>query len=151
MAFDDIDFRGGGCTTHFAGLLLHTLLPRGRYTLADYPLLVRLNPGIPWKTRGNASVVIRLWTRGEDEALDAVETAVQLMWDYTGGRPSEAGKGPGMAALVGDPFRPSLEELYRRALAGVLDRGFAVAVVEREGAGFGVAGVLWVHPHPSQP
>lgn len=133
IGFDDVDFRGGGCTTHFAGLLLHTLARRGGYTLADYPILARLNPGIPWKTRGNAAVVLRLWARGEDEALDAVETALQLMWDYTGGRPSEAGKGPGMAVLVGDPYRPRLESLYKRALAGVLDRESAAGAVEKEG------------------
>jgi len=41
--------------------------------LVDFPYLVRLNPNIPWKTRGNASIAIRIQSNREiEEILDIV-------------------------------------------------------------------------------
>ncbi|MCE4608073.1 MAG: hypothetical protein F7B61_03835, partial [Caldisphaeraceae archaeon] len=57
ISFDDIDSQYGGCTTHFTGIFLYNI--KDKIDLIDHPLLVRLNPGIPWKTRGNASTALR--------------------------------------------------------------------------------------------
>lgn len=57
LAFDDTDSPEGMCTTYLAPLLLKEL--RG-YDLLGLPRLVRLNPNIPWKTRGNAAVCLPL-------------------------------------------------------------------------------------------
>lgn len=56
VAFDDTDGPGGGCTTRLVlDVLAATgLAPRG------LPRLVRLNPNVPWKTRGNAAVCVEL-------------------------------------------------------------------------------------------
>jgi tRNA(Ile2)-agmatinylcytidine synthase len=56
---DDTDSPEGGCTTYLAALLIETLLNMGA-TLTGYPTLLRLNPNTPWKTRGNASICIRI-------------------------------------------------------------------------------------------
>jgi len=58
IGIDDVDSPAGGCTTHLALLMLKELLKHG-ITLIDYPNLVRLNPGVPWKTRGNGAVALR--------------------------------------------------------------------------------------------
>lgn len=57
LAFDDTDGPGGGCTTHLA---FRVLLALPELALAGLPRLVRLNPNVPWKTRGNGAVVLPL-------------------------------------------------------------------------------------------
>lgn len=57
IAFDDIDTHRGGCTTHFTTNIFYYLLNEG-FNPKDIPVLVRLNPDTPWKTRGNASTML---------------------------------------------------------------------------------------------
>ena len=57
LAFDDTDSPEGMCTTYLAPLMLRAL---SEYDLLGLPRLVRLNPNIPWKTRGNAAVCLPL-------------------------------------------------------------------------------------------
>ncbi len=57
LAFDDTDSPEGMCTTYLAPLILREL---DGYDLIGLPRLVRLNPNIPWKTRGNAAVCLPL-------------------------------------------------------------------------------------------
>jgi tRNA(Ile2)-agmatinylcytidine synthase len=57
LAFDDTDGPDGGCTTHLA---FRVLLELPELALAGLPRLVRLNPNVPWKTRGNGAVVLPL-------------------------------------------------------------------------------------------
>ncbi len=72
IGIDDTDSRQGGCTTYTASILVERLLERG-FKLADFPWLVRLNPNIPWKTRGNGALAIHLRT---DESM--LEEAKQV-------------------------------------------------------------------------
>ncbi|HUR62547.1 MAG TPA: tRNA(Ile)(2)-agmatinylcytidine synthase [Candidatus Thermoplasmatota archaeon] len=57
LAFDDTDGPDGGCTTHLA---FQVLLALPGLALSGLPRLVRLNPNVPWKTRGNGAVVLPL-------------------------------------------------------------------------------------------
>lgn len=57
LAFDDTDGPDGGCTTYLA---FQVLLALPELALAGLPRLVRLNPNVPWKTRGNGAVVLPL-------------------------------------------------------------------------------------------
>ena len=59
LAFDDTDSPDGMCTTYLAALVLERLR---EYDLLGLPRLVRLNPNIPWKTRGNAAICLPLGT-----------------------------------------------------------------------------------------
>ena len=52
IALDDTDGNDGGCTTH---LMLRIISELG-LDVKGYPGLVRLNPNIPYKTRGNAAL-----------------------------------------------------------------------------------------------
>ncbi|NHI83037.1 MAG: DUF1743 domain-containing protein [Candidatus Thorarchaeota archaeon] len=58
LGIDDIDSPGGGCTTHFAALLVERLSTLGS-VWTDYPNLIRLNPNIPFRTRGNGAIALR--------------------------------------------------------------------------------------------
>jgi len=59
IGLDDTDSTEGGCTTYVAAVLVERLLGLGA-EFKEYPTLLRLNPNTPWKTRGNASVCLRL-------------------------------------------------------------------------------------------
>jgi len=51
IGFDDTDSISGKCTTNLAFKIVSKLTGQPWVTFVDYPLLVRLNPNIPWKTR----------------------------------------------------------------------------------------------------
>jgi len=56
VGFDDTDSPRGLCTTFLA---TEVIAEFSDFDLIGYPSLVRLNPNIPWKTRGNGAVSIR--------------------------------------------------------------------------------------------
>src|SRR6266704_2849648 len=58
IGVDDTDSLHGMCTTFLAAELVFDLTRD--FDLIGYPRLVRLNPNIPWKTRGNAAVCLRI-------------------------------------------------------------------------------------------
>lgn len=59
IGFDDTDSPRGGCTTYIAARLVDVLSGLGA-RFVDYPNLLRLNPNVPWKTRGNGAVCLRV-------------------------------------------------------------------------------------------
>jgi len=83
LALDGFDNPFGGCTTHLASLIIAKLIREG-YQLVDYPWLIRLNPAIPWKTRGNGAVVIHLHVDTISEATRASQIALKLAREYSG-------------------------------------------------------------------
>lgn len=56
IGIDDTDSVSGMCTTYLATELI---LEFSECDIIGYPRLVRLNPNIPWKTRGNGAISIR--------------------------------------------------------------------------------------------
>jgi tRNA(Ile2)-agmatinylcytidine synthase len=61
IGIDDTDSAKGMCTTYIGALLVEKL---SKYSFVK-PRLVRLNPNIPWKTRGNASISLEMNKRPE--------------------------------------------------------------------------------------
>ncbi len=57
VAVDDTDSMRGNCTTFLATEIIRELSID--YDLIGNPRLIRLNPAVPWKTRGNGSLVMR--------------------------------------------------------------------------------------------
>ncbi len=57
VGVDDTDSLRGMCTTFLATEIVRELTLE--YDLIGYPRLVRLNPNIPWKTRGNGALALR--------------------------------------------------------------------------------------------
>ncbi len=105
IGFDDIDTPHGGCTTHYASLLLVKWIRERDLELIDYPNLIRLNPGVPWKTRGNGSVVLRFMVREEDEAISYFEDAVSYLDEYLReyGGSWRLYSHPSIAMYIGEP------------------------------------------------
>ena len=56
IAVDDTDSMKGNCTTFLATEIIREF---SDLDLIGNPRLVRLNPAVPWKTRGNGALVMR--------------------------------------------------------------------------------------------
>ncbi|TFG33289.1 DUF1743 domain-containing protein [Candidatus Thorarchaeota archaeon] len=80
IGMDDIDDPGGRCTTHFASLVVE-LLSNHSVEWLDYPNLIRLNPGIPFRTRGNGAVALRFKSE-RDTITESFPLLEQMIRDY---------------------------------------------------------------------
>lgn len=80
IGLDDIDDPSGRCTTHFASLLVE-LLSKQSVEWLDYPNLIRLNPGIPFRTRGNGAIALRFKARS-DTISKLIPLIEQMIRDY---------------------------------------------------------------------
>ncbi|NWG11232.1 DUF1743 domain-containing protein [Candidatus Bathyarchaeota archaeon] len=81
IGLDDTDSTRKGCTTYVAALLIEKLEKLGaRFT--DYPNLIRLNPNVPWKTRGNGALAIRIQ---HDESVEEriKETVISTVEEHS--------------------------------------------------------------------
>lgn len=77
IGFDDTDSPNGGCTTYIAALLVEKLTNMD-VCFTDYPSLIRLNPNVPWKTRGNGALCLRL-TCPENSVNEIKETVIRTV------------------------------------------------------------------------
>ena len=126
VAFDDTDSRSGRCTTHLAFKVSEQLKKAGA-KLVDYPLLIRLNPNIPWKTRGNGAVCLRLQVPDAGRVLDHVRQAVEE------GSAIGSGANPGVAFLQSDHVPAELQRFSNLAMWEVLSRQMAEKVAKAAG------------------
>jgi tRNA(Ile2)-agmatinylcytidine synthase len=77
IGIDDTDSTRKGCTTYVAALLVEQLQKLGA-DFIDYPNLIRLNPNVPWKTRGNGALCLRI--RHKTSFVDRIkETVISTM------------------------------------------------------------------------
>lgn len=111
IGIDDTDSRLGGCTTYTASLLFDRLKSQG-FEPIDYPWLVRLNPNVPFKTRGNGALSLH-FVVDVNRLQEAKETALASLRSTVDLSPQRTD--PAMVFLVGAV--PSvLSELSERAL-----------------------------------
>ncbi len=129
IGIDDTDSRTGGCTTHTAALLYQELLDHG-YRATDFPWLVRLNPNIPWKTRGNGALAIHLAIE-EAEIDSARDSAVRIVEETSD--ISKPSTDPALVFLAG-PVPDILREYSTRALHDVISIREAKNVAKTAGA-----------------
>ena len=98
IGMDDIDNPDGRCTTHFASIIVERL-KEWNVEWVDYPNLIRLNPSIPYRTRGNGAVALRFLV--ENDALDSIIPMTKgLIHDYV--EKDYPNTNPGMVFLNGE-------------------------------------------------
>jgi len=129
IGIDDTDSPLGGCTTYTTTLVFQELFSIG-INPTDFPWLVRLNPNIPWKTRGNGATAIHLMI--EEEQIPVAEKVaikiVEKTTDKTARRTD-----PAVAFLKGRVSHP-LHDFSSRALHDVLSVKMAKNVSKAAGA-----------------
>ncbi len=139
IGLDDTDSQFGHCTTDLGFQIVRALTNEG-CLFRTYPRLVRLNPNIPFKTRGNAAVCIEFECREPDEAFEMIEALTLKNADV------ENGANSGVVFLKGPPA-PMFRQMYLEAVSGLLNhRKVLKALVQARvrhstlGNGMGVVG-----------
>ena len=72
IGIDDTDSPKGMCTTFLAYKIINRL-KKENVDFLDFPNLVRFNPNIPWKTRGNGAVGIKISTSNPGKIKNLVK------------------------------------------------------------------------------
>lgn len=177
VGVDDTDSPRGGCTTFVLTELVALARCQGLDLIGE-PRLVRLNPNIPWKTRGNAALSARFGHgRGTRRRVGNIHGAP--VWSHAFGRPPTAtersayleeawslvqkaaeggGEGTDPALVASDHRLPST--LYWRAVRTVVPVVEGRRALESAGAWFrwegseqglvgAAAAVAWPGIHPT--
>jgi tRNA(Ile2)-agmatinylcytidine synthase len=110
VGLDDTDSRLGHCTTYLGYRLAAELLRQG-CTFSRYPRLVRLNPNIPFKTRGNAAVCLDFETERPDDAFRTADSLLRQLSDV------ENGANSGVVFVRGDPDEEFFRVLYEKTVS----------------------------------
>ena len=145
VAVDDTDSVKGNCTTFLATEIIREL---SDLDLIGNPRLVRLNPAVPWKTRGNGSLVMCFGkgvgerrrigelegndfycydecTNEEPDSEKIMERLIPLVDRY-----HEDDADPG---LLISSVRPDIS-FYKRGVTTIMDRGEIDSELKRIGA-----------------
>jgi len=146
LAFDDTDSIEGMCTTFLATEMVRFL---GEYDLIGLPRLVRLNPAVPWKTRGNGAVCLR-FGKGSGARNPIGRIGEDPIHSYTGcSKPAdmdvvlergeemlrrwsrvEEDASPGLVASLRKPS----QDLYWSTVRDIVEKKAVLAELERIGA-----------------
>lgn len=144
IGIDDTDSKKGGCTTYIAALLVQELL-RLDAKFTDYPNIIRLNPNIPYKTRGNAAVALRL--KIHRIMRDSVQETV-LRCVEKNSRLGDRGTDPAVVLLTGNP-NSHVKRTAHKALSDVVPVKQAIRTLRGSkatavcyGTGLGLVGAL---------
>ena len=84
IGFDDTDSPKGMCTTFLAYKIVD-LLKKQETEFLDFPKLIRFNPNIPWKTRGNGAVSLRIRTKNPSKIKNQIKNLVEKYSDVKNG------------------------------------------------------------------
>mgnify|MGYP001019023088 FL=1 len=144
IGVDDTDSPDHMCTTFLAVELIKAF---PEWDLIGMPRLVRLNPAVPWKTRGNAALAInigrgrgdgrligeagdrlvRAYTRSSEEPdqAETLERASRVVEKWAQRDQSD----PGLVVL---PRQPDAS-LYRRAVTTIVEKEDALKAIEEVG------------------
>ena len=134
IGFDDTDSPKGGCTTYIAALLVEKMSNIG-ISFTDYPNLIRLNPNVPWKTRGNGALCLRI--KCCKDTIDKIKEIVfdtieaNSMLDY-------GGTDPGVAFLIGE-VPQQIRDFAKKAEHQMIKMSEAIQLIKRfdvEAVGF---------------
>lgn len=145
IGFDDTDSPRGGCTTYIAALLVEKLQELGA-TFNDYPNLIRLNPNVPWKTRGNGALCLRVTCDKNlvdiifETVADTVEENSDLGFKDTD---------PGIVFFQGNKIPQEIKKFAKKTIQSIVKMEQALKLIKRFraealgfGTGYGIVGAL---------
>jgi tRNA(Ile2)-agmatinylcytidine synthase len=113
VGFDDTDSLKGSCTTHLATKIIREI--SNRVTFLDYPRLIRNNPNVPWKTRGNGAIGLSFIVKNED--INQITSEIKfLIENYY---QSDENTNPGLVVVKGE-IPDIIKQFSRRALIEVI-------------------------------
>ena len=127
IGFDDTDSTRKGCTTYIAALLVEKLLGN-EVKFIDYPCLIRLNPNVPWKTRGNGALCLRVkyQEKKEEKIKESVIACVEEKADL-----KARGTNPGIVFFKSDSIPIEVKAFARNTITGIVSLKDALKLLKR--------------------
>lgn len=142
IGFDDTDSPKGMCTTFLAYKIVD-LLQKQKTEFLDFPRLIRFNPNIPWKTRGNGAVSIRIKTRCPSDVKSQIKSLVSKYSD------TKNGANPGLVFFESDLIPSEFTDFSNLALWQLINRSNAKKFAKQnnleffyQGNGQGLVGAI---------
>ena len=142
IGFDDTDSPKGMCTTFLAYKIVD-LLRKHKTEFLDFPRLIRFNPNIPWKTRGNGAVSIRIRTRNPSKIKNQIKNLVSKYSDI------KNGANPGLVFFESDVIPAEFTNFSNLALWQLIKRNNAKRFAKKndleffyQGNGQGLVGAI---------
>ena len=126
IGFDDTDSRKGMCTTFLAYKIVE-YLKKEQVKFLDYPYLIRFNPNIPWKTRGNGAVALKIKT---DKPESIKKNVIEFIKKYSA---INDGANPGLVFYQSEKIPSHFSEFGHRALCSLIKRNNAKEFVSKNG------------------
>ena len=118
MGFDDTDSPNAMCTTFLAYKIVD-YLKKEMVEFLDYPYLIRFNPNIPWKTRGNGAVALSIRTKNPKKIKKKVKQLVKKFSDTKGGA------NPALVFYEKNTIPKNFSEFSKLALWRLVSRNYA--------------------------
>ena len=115
IGIDDTDSPKGMCTT-FLSYKIVKFLEKQKTEFVDYPSLIRFNPNIPWKTRGNGAVRLTIKTRNPNKIKKEI---IQFITNYSD---TKNGANPGLVFFQNQSIPQSFHKFSRLALWKLISR-----------------------------
>lgn len=115
IGFDDTDSPKGMCTTFLAYKIVDYLKKQDLEFL-DFPRLIRFNPNIPWKTRGNGAVSLKIKAKNTKKIKNKIKNFVSKYSD------TENGANPGLAFYENTIIPSNFTEFSELALWQLINR-----------------------------
>ncbi|MCW4030251.1 MAG: tRNA(Ile)(2)-agmatinylcytidine synthase [Candidatus Bathyarchaeota archaeon] len=130
IGLDDTDSTKGGCTTYLTACLIEKLEPF-HVKFLDYPRLIRLNPNVPWKTRGNGALCLSFAYNPQDE--EAIKETAYNFWEQHAAVKMR-GTDPGIVIYQQDEIPAELKAYAKKTETTVIKLKEAMALIKRLGA-----------------
>tara|TARA_Y100000590_G_scaffold398139_1_gene480309 strand:+ start:4801 stop:6120 length:1320 start_codon:yes stop_codon:yes gene_type:complete len=124
IGIDDTDSPKGMCTTFLAYKIINRL-KKENVNFLDYPNLVRFNPNIPWKTRGNGAVGLKISTSNPKKIKKLVK---KLVLDYSD---VKNGANPGLVFCQDDKIPKEFFKLSSDAMWKLIHRNKAKKILSK--------------------
>jgi tRNA(Ile2)-agmatinylcytidine synthase len=118
IGFDDTDSPKGMCTTFLAYKIVDYLKKQNSEFL-DFPRLIRFNPNIPWKTRGNGAVSLKIKTKNPTKIKNRIKNFVSKYSD------TKNGANPGLVFYENKTVPTHFTDFSKLALWQLINRNQA--------------------------
>ena len=142
IGFDDTDSPKGMCTTFLAYKIVD-LLQKQKTEFLDFPRLIRFNPNIPWKTRGNGAVSMKIKTKNPSKIKNQIKKFVSKYSD------TKNGANPGLVFFESNSIPSEFTKFSKLALWQLINRNHAKKFAKKnnleiyyQGNGQGLVGAI---------
>ena len=124
IGIDDTDSSKGMCTTFLAYKIINRL-KKENVDFLDFPNLIRFNPNIPWKTRGNGAVGLKISTTNPNKIKNLVKKFVIQYSDV------KNGANPGLVFCQDDNIPEEFSKLSSDAMWKLIHRNEAKKILSK--------------------